>query len=91
MKNLEAIESIINYALDDMDIPYLAFNFPIDSCDDCGYSGEIKYQCPKCSSTKIKRLRRVTGYLTTDYRNFNEGKIAECLDRVKHSKYTKFE
>ena len=28
--------------------------------------------------------------LTTDYRNFNEGKIAECLDRVKHSKYTDF-
>ena len=31
-----------------------------------------------------------TGYLTTDYRNFNKGKIAEGKDRVKHSKYTRY-
>lgn len=89
MNNTEAISNIIDYAMN-LDIPYLAFNFPIDSCLKCGYHGEIEYNCPKCGNTNISRLRRVTGYLTTDYRNFNKGKIAEVLDRVKHSKYTSF-
>lgn len=87
MQNEKAIEDIIDYAMS-IDIPYLAFNFPIDTCLKCGYQGEIDYNCPVCGNTNIQRLRRVTGYLTTDYRNFNEGKIKECLDRVKHSKFT---
>ena len=33
-------------------------------------------------------LRRVTGYLTSDYRRFNKGKQAEVKDRVKHTAYT---
>ena len=89
MQNEKAIEDIIDYAMS-LDIPYLAFNFPIDTCLKCGYQGEINYNCPICGNTDIQRLRRVTGYLTTDYRNFNEGKIRECLDRVKHSQYTDF-
>lgn len=89
MQNQKAVEDIIDYAMS-LDIPYLAFNFPIDSCLKCGYQGEIDYNCPKCGNTEIQRLRRVTGYLTTDYRNFNAGKIKECLDRVKHSNYTDF-
>ena len=89
MKNEKAVEDIIDYAMS-LDIPYLAFNFPIDSCLKCGYQGEINYNCPKCGNTEVQRLRRVTGYLTTDYRNFNAGKIKECLDRVKHSNYTDF-
>ena len=89
MKNQKAVEDIIDYAMS-LDIPYLAFNFPIDTCLKCGYQGEIDYNCPKCGNTEIHRLRRVTGYLTTDYRNFNAGKIKECLDRVKHSRYTTF-
>ena len=85
--NLEAIEKIINYAMSN-DIAYFALNFPIDTCKSCGYSAEINEDhCPKCGSDKIERLRRVTGYLTTDYRNFNAGKQAEVRDRVKHSKY----
>ncbi len=89
MQNEKAIEDIIDYAMS-LDIPYLAFNFPIDTCLKCGYQGEINYNCPKCGNTEIQRLRRVTGYLSEDYRNFNEGKIAEVLDRVKHSEYTDF-
>lgn len=90
MQNAEAVEDIINYGMD-LDIPYLAINFPIDTCQDCGYSSEIKEDdCPKCHGTKIKRLRRITGYLSSDYRKFNNGKLQECKDRVKHSKYTDF-
>lgn len=88
VKNTKAVEDIIDYAFKTLDIPYLAFNFPIDSCLDCGYQGEFNDRCPQCGSENIQQLRRVTGYLTTDYRNFNDGKQAEVLDRVKHSNYT---
>ena len=89
IKNEKAIEDIIDYAMS-LDIPYLAFNFPIDTCLDCGYQGEFNDRCSVCGSSNIQQLRRVTGYLTTDYKNFNAGKIAEVEDRVKHSKYTNF-
>lgn len=87
VKNKKAVESIIDYAFRELDIPYLAFNFPIDSCLDCGYQAEFNDSCPQCGSENIQQLRRVTGYLSTDYRNFNNGKQAEVEDRVKHSLY----
>ena len=74
VKNTKAIEQIIDYAFKELNIPYLAFNFPIDSCLDCGYQGEFNDACPECGSENIQQLRRVTGYLTTDYRHFNKGK-----------------
>lgn len=87
VKNLKAVEDIIDYAFKVLDIPYLAFNFPIDSCLDCGYQGEFNDCCPMCHSRYIQQLRRVTGYLTTDWHNFNDGKQAEVQERVKHSAY----
>jgi ribonucleoside-triphosphate reductase len=87
--NEEAVEKIIDYGMD-LNIPYLAFNFPIDTCLDCGYQSEFNDTCPVCGSENIQQLRRVTGYLTTDFRNFNSGKIQEVNDRVKHSLYTEF-
>lgn len=90
VKNIKAIEDIIDYAFNILDIPYLAFNFPIDSCLDCGYQGEFNDECPMCHSKNIQQLRRVTGYLTADYHNFNEGKKKETEERVKHSAFTDF-
>ena len=87
VKNTKAIEQIIDYAFKELDIPYLAFNFPIDSCLDCGFQGEFNDECPECGSQNIQQLRRVTGYLTTDYRHFNKGKQSEVEHRVKHSKF----
>ena len=87
VKNTKAIEQIIDYAFKELDIPYLAFNFPIDSCLDCGFQGEFNDACPECGSHNIQQLRRVTGYLTTDYRHFNKGKQSEVEHRVKHSKF----
>ena len=88
--NIDALEQIVNYAMD-KDIPYFALNVPNDLCDDCGYSGLINETCPKCGSNKILRLRRVTGYLTGDYKTaFNKGKQQETEDRYKHSKKLTF-
>lgn len=83
LNNLEALETIVNYAMD-KDIPYFAVNVPVDNCKSCGYSGEMNDVCPKCGSTDILKLRRVTGYLSNDYRHFNLGKQDEVEDRKKH-------
>ena len=86
LKNLEALEQIVNYAMD-KDIPYFAINVPNDTCMECGWTGEIGNECPECGSKNIQRLRRVTGYLTGDYKTaFNIGKQHEVEERFKHSK-----
>lgn len=82
--NIEALEEIVNYAMD-KDIPYFAVNVPNDMCTECGYCDEIGNTCPMCGCGEIRRLRRVTGYLTGDYKSaFNEGKQQEVEMRVKH-------
>lgn len=82
--NIEALEQIVNYAMD-KDVPYFAVNVPNDMCVDCGFTDEIKEICPMCGCDEIRRLRRVTGYLTGDYKSaFNEGKQEEVEMRVKH-------
>ena len=87
--NLEALETIVNYAMD-KDIPYFAINVPNDTCLDCGYCDEFNDSCPQCGSHNIQQLRRVTGYLTGDYKSaFNFGKQKEVEDRYKHSKKLK--
>ena len=82
--NLEALEQLVNYAME-KDIPYFAINVPNDQCTNCGYIDEIGESCPVCGCEDIRRLRRVTGYLTGDYKTaFNHGKQKEVEDRVKH-------
>lgn len=83
--NLEALEQIVNYAMD-KDIPYFAINVPNDTCLECGYTDEFNDKCPMCRSENIQQLRRVTGYLTGNYKTaFNKGKIQETEMRYKHS------
>lgn len=83
--NLDALEDLVNYAMD-KDIPYFAINVPADSCEDCGWQGDIPGKCPKCGSENIQRLRRVTGYLTGHFKTaFNAGKIQETEMREKHN------
>ena len=82
--NIEALEILVNYAMDH-DIPYFAINVPNDTCLDCGYMDEFNDRCPVCGSENIQQLRRVTGYLTGNYKTaFNHGKVKETEDRVKH-------
>ena len=84
--NVEGLESLVNYAMDN-DIPYFAINVPNDQCMNCGYCDEMNEICPMCNSHDIKRLRRVTGYLTGDYKSaFNKGKQQETEMRIKHTK-----
>ena len=60
-------------------------------CAKCGYVIETDkmsddYKCPMCGSYNIQQLRRVTGYLTGDYKTaFNLGKQQEVVNRHRHS------
>ena len=82
--NIKALEQLVNYAMD-KDIPYFAVNVPVDECLSCGHSGEFNNTCPECHSENIQQLRRVTGYLTGNYKTaFNKGKQQEVQLRAKH-------
>ena len=86
--NIDALETIVNYAMD-KDIPYFALNLSNDTCLDCGYTEEFNDHCPECGSKNIQQLRRVTGYLTNNYKTaFNYGKQKEVEDRFQHTKLT---
>lgn len=88
--NIKSLEEMLDYSMEH-DIPYQAFNRVSDQCIDCGYQGFIEQDCPKCGSSNIEHLARVTGYLTGDYKSaFNEGKIDETEDRVKHIEIINF-
>lgn len=82
LHNVEAMETIVR-KMADCNIGYAGINFPIDECRVCGYSGIIDAACPECSSTSIRRIRRITGYLSS-LDNFNNAKKAEVRDRRKH-------
>lgn len=85
--NIDALETIVNYAMD-KDIPYFAINIPNDMCTKCGYTDDINEECPMCGCVDIRRLRRVTGYLTGDYKSaFNKGKQQEVEMRVRHQTF----
>ena len=89
--NIEALEELVNYAMD-KDIPYFAINVPNDTCLDCGFCDEFDDTCPMCGSHNIQQLRRVTGYLTGNYKTaFNPGKIAETDQRIKHDRVQFYE
>lgn len=81
----DIIMDIVNYAFTNTNIGYMGVNFHIRYCKDCGeqlFSNECK--CPKCNSTDIQGISRVTGYLSLDER-FGPGKYNERKDRITHT------
>jgi len=86
MHNIEAYYRILKYMMDN-DMSYVAINFPVDCCKDCGYQGVIdEDKCPVCGSNQISRIRRITGYLA-ELDRFNYAKKQEVLHRKKHNHY----
>ncbi len=82
-KNPQALLKIVDF-MKQSDIGYGSINHPIDTCVDCNYKGIIYYKCPNCNSSNIKRIRRITGYLTGDISSWNNAKKSEESDRAKH-------
>ncbi|WP_295022320.1 anaerobic ribonucleoside triphosphate reductase [uncultured Porphyromonas sp.] len=82
-KNVSVILKLVK-TMKDTGIGYGSINHPVDTCQDCGYRGIIYDKCPVCTSDRIARLRRITGYLTGSLESWNSAKQAEERDRVKH-------
>ncbi len=77
--NPQALETLLRH-LAEQGAGYAGFNFPLDECRSCGHSGVFADGCPNCGGTDIRRIRRITGYLSTADR-FNEAKRAELGHR----------
>ena len=88
-KNLPVFEKIIR-TMHDSGIGYGSVNHPVDRDPVCGYTGIIGDECPKCGRKEgdvpFERIRRITGYLVGTLDRFNNAKLAEVKDRVKHTK-----
>jgi len=86
-KNTKAFEKIIRH-MKESGIGYGSINHPIDRDPVCGYSGIIGDVCPNCNRTEedvpFERIRRITGYLVGTLNRFNNAKLSEVRDRIKH-------
>jgi len=67
-------------------IGYGSVNHTRNRCLDCGFENADKDMdtCPKCGSTSIDTIQRITGYLVGSVNNWNSAKKAELKDRVTH-------
>lgn len=81
-RNVEAVQEIIEYAYYN-NCNYIGINFPMDNCISCGFTGRIADECPCCKSDRVRRLRRVSGYLSEES-NFTTGKKKELYERIAH-------
>ena len=82
--NPQAVEALLRH-MADCDMGYAGINYPVDFCCNCNMLGVFDDpECPRCGSINIRRVRRITGYLSTVDR-FNDGKVAELHDRMPHS------
>ena len=49
-------------------------------------NADVKLEkCPKCGSTHIDKLQRITGYLVGTPDRWNSAKLSELNDRVTHN------
>ena len=89
--NCEAVETIIDYAVDNL--MYFGINLGVDTCFCCDSTKELKatangFECTHCGNidqTKMNVIRRTCGYLgAANSRPFNKGKQHEMMNRVKH-------
>lgn len=83
--NPEAVMRIVDM-MDKYDIGYGSVNHTRNRCMDCGYENAEKNLdvCPKCGSTNIDRLQRITGYLVGTTDRWNKAKLSELNDRIVH-------
>ena len=83
--NPEAISNIVDL-MDANNIGYCSVNHNRNRCMDCGYedASDNLSVCPKCGSSNIDKLQRITGYLVGTTDRWNNAKLAELNDRVVH-------
>ncbi|MDR1532927.1 MAG: anaerobic ribonucleoside triphosphate reductase [Clostridiales bacterium] len=88
VKNQRAFTRIIRF-MKESGVGYGSINHPVDHDPVCGFTGVIDDQCPVCGRKEeegvpFQRIRRITGYLVSSIEKFNNAKLAELKERVKH-------
>ena len=83
--NPKAIADIVDL-MDQYNIGYCSVNHNRNRCMSCGYEDASDHLeiCPKCGSSDIDKLQRITGYLVGTTDRWNNAKLAELNDRVVH-------
>ena len=83
--NPSTIMSVVDM-MDRDNMGYCSVNHNRNRCMDCGFENASAHleTCPKCGSTNIDRLQRITGYLVGTTDRWNHAKLAELNDRVRH-------
>ena len=84
--NPQSIMQIVDL-MDKYDIGYGSVNHNRNRCLNCGHEDATSglEVCPKCGSTNIDKLQRITGYLVGTTDRWNSAKLAELKDRVVHN------
>ena len=84
--NPEVIMQVVDM-MDRYNIGYGSVNHNRNRCLDCGYENAETHleKCPKCGSTHLDKLQRITGYLVGTTDRWNKAKLAELNDRVVHN------
>lgn len=84
-KNVQSVMDIVNL-IDQYNIGYGAINHNRNHCMNCSYEDSTKElsTCPRCGSSQIDTIQRITGYLVGSTIRWNSAKIAELHDRVIH-------
>ena len=83
--NPQVIMNVVDM-MDHYNMGYGSVNHNRNRCMECGYENADAHleSCPRCGSTHIDRLQRITGYLVGTTDRWNSGKLAELNDRVIH-------
>lgn len=83
--NPEVIMSVVDL-MDKYNIGYGSVNHNRNRCLDCGFENAIDdlTECPRCGSDNLDKLQRITGYLVGTTDRWNNAKLAELNDRVRH-------
>ncbi|MDR1600239.1 MAG: anaerobic ribonucleoside triphosphate reductase [Oscillospiraceae bacterium] len=86
--NPEAFERVVR-CMKEQGVGYGSVNHPLDRDPVCRYTGIIGDTCPRCGRREkdgppFERIRRITGYLVGTLDRFNNAKLAEVHDRVRH-------
>ena len=91
--NIPAVLSVMKFIYNN--IMYAELNTKSDSCECCGYDGEMVikeeesgkliWECPNCGNKDQNKMfvaRRTCGYIGTQF--WNQGRTQEIRDRVLH-------
>lgn len=84
--NPDAIMSVVDM-MDRYNMGYCSVNHNRNRCMDCGHEDATDglEECPNCGGHHIDRLQRITGYLVGTTNRWNQAKLAELNDRVRHN------